>query len=111
MPRGQDPDEDEKDTERPKGVAPGPTDQGGDGGMATREVAPELASAEDEPQEPRRTDFRAQGSAVHVRHPARKAVTWMVKRGHLGGSAASDAMRRAHRRKPGQFPRAHGDAT
>ncbi|WP_280240248.1 hypothetical protein [Nocardia abscessus] len=52
MPRGQDPDEDEKDTERPKGVAPGPTDHGGHGGMATREVAPELASAEDESQEP-----------------------------------------------------------
>ncbi|MBF6335557.1 hypothetical protein IU450_06620 [Nocardia abscessus] len=52
MPRAQDPDEDEKDTERPKGVAPGPTDQGRHGGMATREVAPELAAPDDEPREP-----------------------------------------------------------
>jgi len=35
-------DDDERDDTPP---APGPTDQGGKGGMATREVAPEIATA------------------------------------------------------------------
>ncbi|WP_174185721.1 hypothetical protein [Nocardia barduliensis] len=53
MPHEQDTD-DEKDRKRPKGVAPGPTDQGRNGGMATREVAPEVAAPDDDEQEPRR---------------------------------------------------------
>ncbi|MFD6107682.1 hypothetical protein ACFWFQ_34035 [Nocardia salmonicida] len=36
-------DHDEKEPTEPKGGRPGPTDQGKDGGMATREVAPEIA--------------------------------------------------------------------
>ncbi|MGK8512558.1 hypothetical protein ACRS5S_32635 [Nocardia asiatica] len=51
MSHGRDRDEDEKDRKRPKGVAPGPTDQGRDGGMATREVAPDVASPDDEPRQ------------------------------------------------------------
>ncbi|MCZ4553576.1 MULTISPECIES: hypothetical protein [Mycobacteriales] len=35
------PDSDEP-TEEPKGGRPGPVDEGGTGGMATREVAPEI---------------------------------------------------------------------
>lgn len=31
-----------KDSDHPKGGHPGPTDEGKDGGMATRELAPEL---------------------------------------------------------------------
>jgi hypothetical protein len=34
------------DTDEPKGGRPGPTDQGREGGMATRENAPELTSPE-----------------------------------------------------------------
>ncbi len=33
-------------TEEPKGGRPGPADQGGAGGMATRENAPEVAETE-----------------------------------------------------------------
>ncbi len=33
----------EHDENEPKGGHPGPTDQGKDGGMATRELAPDLA--------------------------------------------------------------------
>ncbi|WP_169811726.1 hypothetical protein [Nocardia sienata] len=39
------------DNDKPKGGRPGPTDQGRDGGMATREIAPEVTVA-DETQEP-----------------------------------------------------------
>ncbi|MCW2514320.1 MAG: hypothetical protein JWR11_3362 [Mycobacterium sp.] len=38
-------DPDERD--EPKGGRPGPTDQGREGGMATREVAPELTESDD----------------------------------------------------------------
>lgn len=48
MPRTNDTDE---EADEPKGGRPGPTDQGRQGGMATREVAPELSEPED-PQEP-----------------------------------------------------------
>lgn len=44
MSRTNDPHTD--DTDEPKGKRPGPTDDGRDGGMATREVAPELAETE-----------------------------------------------------------------
>ncbi|MFC9659448.1 hypothetical protein ACFVJ5_04360 [Nocardia sp. NPDC127606] len=37
--------DDEESTE-PKGGRPGPSDQGRDGGMATRELAPEIAETE-----------------------------------------------------------------
>ncbi|MFI6044225.1 hypothetical protein ACIA8C_21520 [Nocardia sp. NPDC051321] len=46
---------DPEDPDEPKGGRPGPTDQGRDGGMATRENAPELTTPDDEkptPQEP-----------------------------------------------------------
>lgn len=49
MPRGKDTDEDTGDA--PEGGRPGPTDEGRDGGMATREIAPEVTVA-DEAQEP-----------------------------------------------------------
>lgn len=39
------------ENDEPKGGRPGPTDQGRDGGMATREIAPEVTVA-DETQEP-----------------------------------------------------------
>ncbi|MFC9434224.1 hypothetical protein [Nocardia sp. NPDC057030] len=39
-----------KDDDEPKGGRPGPTDQGREGGMATREVAAELDADDD--QEP-----------------------------------------------------------
>jgi hypothetical protein len=35
------------DRTEPKGGRPGPTDQGREGGMATREVAPDLAERND----------------------------------------------------------------
>ncbi|WP_175585831.1 hypothetical protein [Nocardia cyriacigeorgica] len=47
MPRQNDTD----DADEPEGGRPGPTDQGRDGGMATREVAPEIAET-DGAQEP-----------------------------------------------------------
>ena len=34
--------ESDNEAREPKGGRPGPTDHGGDGGMATREIAPEL---------------------------------------------------------------------
>ncbi|KAF0847309.1 hypothetical protein [Nocardia caishijiensis] len=34
------------DTTEPKGGRPGPSDEGKDGGMATRELAPEIAETE-----------------------------------------------------------------
>lgn len=39
------------DADEPEGGLPGPTDKGRDGGMATREIAPEVTVA-DETQEP-----------------------------------------------------------
>ncbi|MEV0362006.1 hypothetical protein ACIBEK_04730 [Nocardia fusca] len=39
------------DNDEPEGGRPGPTDRGRDGGMATREIAPEVTVA-DETQEP-----------------------------------------------------------
>lgn len=47
----------EKDTEEhtgdePKGGRPGPTDRNRDGGMATREIAPEVTVAEDAQEPP-----------------------------------------------------------
>ncbi|MBF6416121.1 hypothetical protein [Nocardia cyriacigeorgica] len=44
MPRHTDNDTDDVDEQEKD--RPGPTDQGRDGGMATREVAPELAETE-----------------------------------------------------------------
>lgn len=43
-------DRDDEKTGEPKGGRPGPTDQDRHGGMATREIAPELTT--DEAQEP-----------------------------------------------------------
>lgn len=43
MPRTKDADE---EADEPKGGRPGPTDQDREGGMATREVAPELRETE-----------------------------------------------------------------
>ncbi|CRY78440.1 hypothetical protein IU443_23380 [Nocardia farcinica] len=40
-------DADTRDEDEPKGGRPGPTDQGRDGGMATRELAPELTEPEE----------------------------------------------------------------
>lgn len=37
---------DDNETDEPKGGRPGPTDEGRDGGMATREIAPELTKTE-----------------------------------------------------------------
>lgn len=47
----------EKDTEEhtgdePKGGRPGPTDRNRDGGMATREIAPEVTVADDAQEPP-----------------------------------------------------------
>ena len=50
MPRGKGIHDDEH-ADEPKGGRPGPTDEGGEGGMATREVAPDVAMP-DEGQEP-----------------------------------------------------------
>lgn len=36
------PTDETEETDEPKGGHPGPTDEGKDGGMATRELAPEL---------------------------------------------------------------------
>lgn len=44
--RGDEQDGDEPDTE-PKGGHPGPKDEGRQGGMATREVAPDVAERSD----------------------------------------------------------------
>ncbi|WP_169811459.1 hypothetical protein [Nocardia harenae] len=40
--------EPEHTDDEPKGGRPGPTDQGGDGGMATREHAPELTEPDED---------------------------------------------------------------
>lgn len=45
-------DHDDETTTEPKGGRPGPTDQGKDGGMATREVAPEIAETENAQEPP-----------------------------------------------------------
>lgn len=50
MPRKQ--DRDDEDPKEPAGGRPGPTDQGGNAGMATREVAPELITADEEDEPP-----------------------------------------------------------
>ncbi|CAM4396330.1 hypothetical protein NONI108955_24785 [Nocardia ninae] len=49
MTRAKDTD-DERD--EPKGGRPGPSDEGGEGGMATREVAPDLATPDDTQEPP-----------------------------------------------------------
>jgi hypothetical protein len=46
MPRGKGIYDDD-DAEEPKGGRPGPSDQGREGGMATRENAPEITTADD----------------------------------------------------------------
>jgi hypothetical protein len=51
MPRGNGIYDDERDDE-PKGGRPGPSDQGREGGMATREVAPEITTADDTEESP-----------------------------------------------------------
>ncbi len=40
---------DDETADEKKGGRPGPSDQGGDGGMATRENAPDVAGADTEP--------------------------------------------------------------
>jgi hypothetical protein len=50
MPRGKGIYEDE-DAKKPKGGRPGPTDQDREGGMAMREIAPEVTTP-DNAQEP-----------------------------------------------------------
>lgn len=40
---------DDETADEPKGGRPGPSDQGRDGGMATREGAPDVAEADQEP--------------------------------------------------------------
>lgn len=49
MPRGQGIYDDEL-ADEPKGGRPGPTDEGKEGGMATREVAPEVTTPDDAPE-------------------------------------------------------------
>ena len=51
MPRGKGIYDDENDEES-KGARPGPTDQGREGGMATRENAPEITTPQDTPEAP-----------------------------------------------------------
>ena len=48
MTRGKGIYDDEKSDE-PKGGRPGPRDEGGEGGMATREKTPDVAETDDEP--------------------------------------------------------------
>lgn len=48
MPRGTGIYDDEN-ADEPKGGRPGPTDEGKEGGMATREVAPEVTTSDDAP--------------------------------------------------------------
>ncbi|TQM26335.1 hypothetical protein [Nocardia bhagyanarayanae] len=46
-------DTDDENNDKPKAdKPPGPTDQGRDAGMATREVAPEMAATEDAQEPP-----------------------------------------------------------
>jgi len=49
MPKGRGIYDDEEPDESKKGDRPGPTDQGGEGGMATRENAPDVADTPGEP--------------------------------------------------------------
>jgi hypothetical protein len=51
MPRGKGIYDDEH-ADEPKGGRPGPSDQGREGGMATREVAPEITTADDTEEAP-----------------------------------------------------------
>jgi hypothetical protein len=48
MTRGKGIYDDEK-ADEPKGGRPGPKDEGGEGGMATREDTPDVAESDDEP--------------------------------------------------------------
>jgi hypothetical protein len=48
MPRGKG-IYDNEDTEQPKGGRPGPKDDSGDGGMATRENTPDVDESSEEP--------------------------------------------------------------
>jgi hypothetical protein len=48
MPRGKGIYDDE-DADEPKGGRPGPTDEGGEGGMATRENTPDVDESSEEP--------------------------------------------------------------
>ena len=48
MPRGKGIYDDEDSDER-KGGRPGPTDEGGEGGMATREHTPDVDESSEEP--------------------------------------------------------------
>ena len=41
--------EDDEDSDEPKGGRPGPTDEGGEGGMATREHTPDVDESSEEP--------------------------------------------------------------
>lgn len=53
MPRGEGIyDEEHADADEPKGGRPGPTDQGREGGMASREVAPEITTSDDTEESP-----------------------------------------------------------
>ncbi|MGF0316397.1 hypothetical protein [Nocardia fluminea] len=45
-------DHDDETTTEPEGGRPGPTDQGKNGGMATRELAPEIAETENAQEPP-----------------------------------------------------------
>jgi hypothetical protein len=49
MPKGKGIYDDESDDESKKGGRPGPIDEGGEGGMATRENAPDVADTRGEP--------------------------------------------------------------
>jgi hypothetical protein len=49
MPKGRGIYDDEEPDESKKGDRPRPTDQGGEGGMATRENAPDVADTTGEP--------------------------------------------------------------
>lgn len=40
---------DDENAQEPRGGRPGPKDEGGDGGMATRENTPDVAETDDEP--------------------------------------------------------------
>ncbi len=51
MPRGKGLHDDEN-ADEPKGGRPGPTDQGREGGMATRENAPDLTTSESTQEPP-----------------------------------------------------------
>ncbi|MFF0547045.1 hypothetical protein ACWEVD_19725 [Nocardia thailandica] len=52
MPEEKRRTEDDEKTREPRGGRPGPADEGRDGGMATRELAPELAATENAQEPP-----------------------------------------------------------